>query len=281
MLVHEEVPVQLGDIAHVEEMVAAALLVLELAGLRARQLGLQCFQALDLGQRLTDPRAHGAAVRAGQDDAAGAVDEVDAAVIAALVLVYQLDHRVHRQADARGTEELAVVIEHLVVDEDGQSILVGQVDIDIDLVRVLQVAHAEVPDVPWLVAADLLEHALGLVVGEGAVGDEEAGEGPVVLLYLAQVAGHLVDVLLPLHHPVADEGVTTHHRGDQDRPHQVLLDLRVDIVRGQRQFGVDDAGANGLERSLVADQRGGQEAAAKQQYQREDQQAVALLGVFF
>ncbi|MNN73936.1 hypothetical protein D3C81_1900940 [compost metagenome] len=101
-----------------------------------------------------------------------------------------------------------------------------------------------------------------------------------MFLHLAQVTGHLLDVLLTLHHPVADEGVAAHHRGDQDRPHQVLLDLRIDVIRGQRQFGVDDAGANGLERSLVADQRGGQEAAAKQQYQREDRQAVTLLGVF-
>ncbi|MNE82869.1 hypothetical protein D3C80_1796330 [compost metagenome] len=102
-----------------------------------------------------------------------------------------------------------------------------------------------------------------------------------MLLDLAQVAGHRLDVFLTLHHPVTHEGVAAHHRGNQDGPDQVLLDFRVDVVGGQRQFGVDDAGANGLERRLVTHQRGGQEATAKQQYQGEDQQAMALLGVFF
>ncbi|MNY21930.1 hypothetical protein D3C86_1555100 [compost metagenome] len=105
----------------------------------------------------------------------------------------------------------------------------------------------------------------------GLVGDEEAGHGAVVLLHLAQVAGHLGDILLAAHHPVADEGVAGHHRGDQHRRDQVLLDLRVDVVRGQRQFGVDDVVADRVERGVVADQRGGEEATAEQYQQQQDQ----------
>ena len=58
---------------------------------------------------------------------------------------------------------------------------------------------------------------------------------PAIINTLLIVVGVLVitvglGILLALHHPVAQEGVAAHHRGDQDGPDQILLDFRVDVV---------------------------------------------------
>mgnify|MGYP000294829003 CR=1 FL=1 len=206
-----------------------------------------------------------AMIFAGEGDAAVAVDEVHAAAVALLIGIDQLHHRVHGQAHAGGADETLLIVEYPIVDEDGQAVLVGQVDVHIDLVGCLQVAYAEVPGIARLSRADPLEHAFGLVVGVALFGDEEAGEGAVVLLHFTQVAGHLLGVLLAGQHPVTQEGVAGHHRGDEGGAHQVFLDFRVDGVGGQRQLGVDDAVADGIARGVVAQQRGGEKAAAEQE----------------
>ncbi|MNP05274.1 hypothetical protein D3C76_972210 [compost metagenome] len=199
--------------------------VLVAASGRFGQLRHQLFHIGQVVQRLAGASAVGAAVCAGQDNLASGVDEVDAALVALLVLVDQFDHGIDGQADTGGTDEFVLIIEHLVVDEHGHLVLVGHVQVDVDLVGFGHVAHAEIPDVARLLWLDLLEHALGLVVGQADIGDEESGVGAVMVHDFAQVAGHLVGVAFAGHHPVAHEGIARHHRGDQDRPHQVFLDF--------------------------------------------------------
>ena len=278
VLVDEQEPVQFGDVAHVEEVAASTFLIVETATLGLRQHRQQRLQTGHFAEQLAAMSTHRPAVGAGQYQAAVAVGEVDGAVVAALVVVDQLDHRIHREADAGHADEVVLVIEHLEVDEEGQAVGVGHVRIDADLVGLGHVAHAEVPGIARLVLADLLEHALGLVVGAALLGDEEAGEGAVVVLDFAQVAGHGLGILLAGDHPVAQEGIARHHRGDLGRADQVLLDLRVDVVRGQRQLGVDDVVADAVARGEVADQAGGEEAAQQQDRQKRQQGDLGLAG---
>lgn len=220
----------------------------------------------------------GATVGAGQQNLSTGVGEQHRALVASLVFVDQSDHRLHAQAHAGGTDEALLIIEHAVVDEYGGFVLVGHVHIDIDLIGLARLAQAEVPGVAPGVGPHLLEHALGLVVGEAAVGDEEAGAGGLTAHHGAQVAGDAPGVLLAGQHPVAQEGVLGHHRGDQHRADQVFLDLGVDGVGGQRQLGVDDAVADRPARGVVAEQRGGQEAAGQQQQQGDEQRALREQG---
>ncbi|MNE24687.1 hypothetical protein D3C80_1179840 [compost metagenome] len=225
-------------------------------------------------QRLARAGAVGAPFGTGQHNLASGVDEIDAALVALLVLVDQLDHGIDGEPHASGTHEAVLVVEHLVVDEHCHFVLVGHVQVDVDFIRFGHVAHAEIPDVARLLLLDLFEHALGLIVGERGVGNEKGGVGAVVVHDFTQVAGHLVGVAFTGHHPVAHEGVARHHRGDQDRPHQVLLDFRVDRIRGQRQLGIDDVVADRVARGVVTEQGCRQETTAQQEQQRQDERAL-------
>ncbi|MNJ67550.1 hypothetical protein D3C77_637330 [compost metagenome] len=82
---------------------------------------------------------------------------------------------------------------------------------------------------------------------------------------LVQVAVHLSRVPFAGQRPVTQKGVVGHHRGDQDRPHQVLLDFRIHRIGGQRQFGVDDVVADRATRGEVTQQGRRQKAAGEQQ----------------
>ena len=146
-----------------------------------------------------------------------------------------------------------------MIDEDHQRVAVGQVGIDVGLVGLRHVAHAEVPDVARLTLRHLLEDAVGLIVDARALGHEEAGEGVVPGGNLLQVARDLGDVALAGQHPVAQEGIVGHHRGDEDRPHQILLDFGIDGVARHRQLVVDDLAADGTAGHEVAGEAGGQE----------------------
>ena len=99
-----------------------------------------------------------------------------------------------------------------------------------------------------------------MVVLVGAVRHQEAGEGAELLPDLVQVADDLGGFLFAAQHPVLDEGVVGHQRGHEHRAQQVALDLRVDVVAGQRQFVLDDRLAQAVPRRPVADGVGGQEA---------------------
>gem|GEM_PF-4855376 len=182
---------------------------------------------------------------------------------------------IDRQADAGGAEVVALEVEDAVVDEDGQGVGVRHVRIDVDLVVLLHAAHAVVPGVARLVGADPLEDALAGVVEAALLRNEEAAEGAVAAPHLHQVARHLADVPLAAQHPVAQEGVVRHGRGDQHRPHQVLLDLGIDVARGERQILLDDGVADGLLRDEIADQ-GDSEETGEQQQGQQRQQAAAV-----
>ncbi|MNG95117.1 hypothetical protein D3C79_541430 [compost metagenome] len=240
-LVDEQVPVQLRHQAHVEEMaVAVAAAVLVAAADRLGHLP----EPVQFDQRLPGPGTVGPAVRAGQHDEPLLVDEEHLALVALLIVIDQADHRFDRQADTGNADELAVVIEHPVVDEYREAVLIGHVEVDVDLVGRVHFQHPLVPGIPRFLWVDLLQYAFGLVVDTRVAGDEERRVGLVLAHDFAQVSGDLGGVALAAQGPVAQEGVVGHHRRDQDRPHEVLLDFRIDRVGGQRQLGVDDAVAD-------------------------------------
>ncbi|MNV99688.1 hypothetical protein D3C71_1950850 [compost metagenome] len=81
---------------------------------------------------------------------------------------------------------------------------------------------------------------------------------------LTEVTGNALGVLLAGQHPVTQERVLGHHRRNEDGSDQVFLDLRIDRVGGQRQFGVDDAIADRAARGKVAEQRCGEKATGQQ-----------------
>ena len=271
MLGDEQVVLQLGDVAHVDEVAVVLELVLVAAVLQPGHLREQAVEAIDIGNCFAGPVAEGAAGFTGEADHAFRVDQIHSAVKALLVGVDQLDHAFHGQADAGNAEKMLCLVEHPVVDEDGHAVLVGHVDVDIDLVGLFQLADTEVPGVTGLILGHLLEDAAALEVGTGLFRNEEAGEGVVAVLYLAQIAGDLPDVLLTVFDPVVQEGVVGHHRGDQHRAHQVALDFRVDVVRGQRQFGAEDAAAYRFQRGVVTEEGGGEESAQQQKQQQQAQ----------
>ena len=119
-----------------------------------------------------DGVAHRQAV-GGEHDLAGRIDEVDAAVEAAAIAVHALAQRADREADAGHADIGAVVVQDAIVDEDGHRVAVGEVRIDVDLVRRLQLADAEVPDIAPVALVDIFEAALRVVVAARAVRDEE------------------------------------------------------------------------------------------------------------
>ena len=208
-------------------------------------LGQYVVQFRVVAERLADPQTMRATFRAGHQHLAVGVGEQHRALVAALVLVDQLDHRRYAQPDTGGSDEAVLVVMYLVVDEHGQAVLVGHVQIDVDLIGRLEVAQAEIPGIAPGAGLYLLEHAFGLVVGEGAVRHEKRREGVLLAHDFAKVAGHALGILLAGQHPVPQEGVLGHHRGDQHRANQVLLDFRVNRVGRQRQFRIDDAVADG------------------------------------
>ncbi|MNQ48083.1 hypothetical protein D3C85_619480 [compost metagenome] len=274
--VDEQVPVQLRDKPHVEEMPLALHGVFIAAAVGFGQPADQVFHAVEFTEFLPDVRALRPPFGAGEHQAPEVVDEIHTALITLLVLVDQLDHGVDGQANPGRADESAVVVVDLVVDEEGQVVLVGEVRVDVDLVRILHVPHAKVPGVAGLGGLDLLEHTLGVVVGQAGVGDEERGVGAVVGHDLVEVTGHLVGILFTIDHPVAHEGVAGHHRGNQDRPDEVFLDFRVDRVRRQRQFGVDDVVADRGPGGVVTEEGGGEETCAQQRDQREHQRTLRV-----
>lgn len=217
--------------AHVEEVAVVVAVVVLVAAFAGHPLfGQHIAQFGVVAQWLADPQTVRATFGAGQQHFAFGIDKQDRPLVAALVLVDQLDHRGHTQSHPGSTDKAVLVVVHLVVDEYGQAVLVGHVQVDVDLVGCLEVAQAEIPGIAPCVGLHLLEHALGLVVSEGAVGDEERGEGVLLDHDLAQVACHALGVLFARQYPVTQKRILGHHRGDQHRANQVFLDFRVDRV---------------------------------------------------
>ena len=229
--------------------------------------GAHAGQAADIAA----PVAHGLAR---QYQRAGGIDKIDVTVEARLVAVDDVAHGVQGQADAGGADELAVVVNHAVVDEDGHAVAVGHVDVDIRfIIGLVHGAHAVVPDVARLLRADGFQGAFRVIIFAALVRDEKAGDGAVLLLDLGQVAHDLLRLFFAGQYPVAHEGVVRHQRRDEDGAQHVLLDFRVNVVARQGQGLVGDAVFDGLARSQVAGQAGRHEARSQDQGQ-EDEQAV-------
>ena len=275
-LVDKQVPVQLGNKPHVEEMALALDGIFIAAAVGFWQLTDQVLHVIEVAELLADVRALRATLGARQHQAAEVVDEVHAALVTLLVFVDQLDYRIDRQANAGSADETVVVVIDLVVDEEGQVVFVGEVRVDIDLVGIGHVADTEIPGIARFRGLDLFEHAFGVVVGEAGVGDKKCRVGAVVGHDLVEVASHFLGVLLAVDHPVTHEGVAGHHRGNQDRSDKVFLDFRVDRVRGQRQLGVDDAVTDGRSRGVVTEERGREKACAQQRDERQDQRTLRI-----
>ncbi|MCY1433223.1 hypothetical protein D9M71_492450 [compost metagenome] len=125
------------------------------------------------------------------------IDEVHLTLVALLVVIDQAYHGFDRKTDAGDTDEVAAVVEHAVVDEHRQFVLVGHVQVDVDFIGRVQFQHPVVPGVAWLLRVDFLHYAfLRLVVVAGGTGDEKCGVGTVLAHDFIEVAGNLRRVAL-------------------------------------------------------------------------------------
>ena len=264
---HEQIPLEFGDIVHIEQMQAVAVPELIGAGLFTQDAVDDVAQA----RRCAQVGFLTSGLVAEQDGLAVRIHEIDGALETLLIIRDEVAHGIHSEPDAGGAEKAPVEVEDTIVDEDGQCIPVGQVGIDIDLVGFRHGAYPVVPDVAGCLRRHLLQDALAGVVVGATLGDEEAAECAVARFDLLQITDHGADVLLPAHDPVAQEGVVRHGRRDEHGPHQILLDLRIDIARGERQFLGDDGIQDRLLRHVVAAERGGEEAGCQQDAQPQEQ----------
>ncbi|MPM24819.1 hypothetical protein SDC9_71305 [bioreactor metagenome] len=114
------------------------------------------------------------------------------------------------EADAGGTDVIAVEVENLVVDENGHGVLVGLIGIDVDFVIGFHAADAEIPAVLGVVVFDGFQNAFGLIIQPGALGNEKAGERVVFALGFVQKLGDLSRFFLAGDHPVAQKRIIGH-----------------------------------------------------------------------
>ena len=272
----EQIPFELGNVAHIEEVVLPPAQVFESAFARFQDgagLIAQAFDFMDAGARRIVPAGP---VFPRHNDVAAGIDQIDAASIALLIAVDHVADRVNRQADAGCPDEVLVVVEYPVIDEDGQLVAVGQVGIDVDFVGLAHVANTKIPGIARLFRTNRLQRTPSLVVGAGFFGNKKGRHRAVVRHHFLEVARHLPDVAFSGHHPFAQEGIARHHRGDQNRANQILLDLGINVVRGQWQFGRDNRFADRVPRDEVTDQRGCHESGTEQQPQGRDQLALVI-----
>src|SRR3569623_92470 len=127
---HEQIPLEFGDIVHIEQVQAVA--VPELIG-----TGFLTQDAVDnvaQDQSRTQIGFLTFGLVAEQDGLAVRIHEIDGALEALLVIRDEVAHGIHSEPAAGGAEKAAVEVEDTIVDEDGQCIPVGQVGVDIDLV---------------------------------------------------------------------------------------------------------------------------------------------------